>query len=381
MKKFILSFIFIGYALAIFSQQTINGSIMHDNIERDYILYVPEIYSDDTPVPLVFNFHGYTSNAEQQMAYGDFRSIADTANFIVVQPQGTLLNGITHWNVGGFTLGSTTDDVGFTAALLDSISAEYNINSERVYSTGMSNGGFMSFLLACQLSEKIAAIASVTGSMSPENFDDCNPQHPTPVMQIHGTSDMVIAYNGAAWTKPIEEVIDYWVDYNGCSDSPLSIEIPDNDTNDGSTAEHFIYQDGMNQSTVEHIKITGGGHTWPGTAFGGFGTNNDFSASLEIWKFFSRYDINGLVETPTNTEDFVEKNISVSIFPNPTSSHIYIENNFSTKVEYKIISSLGENLLSGEIISDKQTIDLTELSPNIYFLKIGSYIHRFIKTK
>jgi len=78
----------------------------------------------------------------------------------------------------------------------------------------MSNGGFMSFLLSCQLSEKIATIASVTGSMTPETFNNSNPQHPTPILQIHGTSDNTVPYNGTTWSKSIDDVIQYWVDYN-----------------------------------------------------------------------------------------------------------------------------------------------------------------------
>ena len=157
------------YPFAGTSQQTITATITHDALQREYILYVPASYTGSNAVPLVFNFHGYTSNATEQMWYGDFRPIADTANFIIVHPNGMLdATGTTHFNVGWG--GSTIDDVGFTSALLDSISADYNINADRVYSTGMSNGGFMSYQLACQLSDKIAAIASVTGSMSPANI-------------------------------------------------------------------------------------------------------------------------------------------------------------------------------------------------------------------
>ena len=139
------------------AQQTINGTIVHNGILRSYILYVPAIYSSSTAVPLLFNFHGYTSNASQQLVYGDFRPIADTANMIIVHPEGTLdVNGNTHFNVGWG--GSAADDVGFTEALIDSISSTYSIDQSRIYAAGMSNGGFMSLLLACTLSERIAAV-------------------------------------------------------------------------------------------------------------------------------------------------------------------------------------------------------------------------------
>ena len=156
-----------------FSQQTINGSIIHDNLQRDYILYVPALYNATNPTPLVFNFHGYTSNAFDQMWYGDFRSIADTAGFIIAHPMGSLDNsGITHWNVGWG--GSTVDDIGFTAALIDSLSANYNINQDRIYSTGMSNGGYFSYHLACNLSTKIAALESPSFKSQTFKTKDCS---------------------------------------------------------------------------------------------------------------------------------------------------------------------------------------------------------------
>ena len=163
MKKLLI--LLICLPLFTLAQQTINESITHGGLQRDYIIHIPSSYNVNTPIPLVFCFHGYGSNASTNMSYTNFNYISDTAGFIVVYPQGTLLQGTTHWNVGGWTTASTIDDVGFTASLLDSISNAYTIDDTRVYSTGMSNGGYMSFLLACQLSNRIAAIASVTGSM------------------------------------------------------------------------------------------------------------------------------------------------------------------------------------------------------------------------
>ena len=107
----------------------IKGSIMHNGIQRDYILYIPAIYDGNTDVPLVLNFHGIESNATEQMFYGDFRDIADTEGFILVHPEGTFLNGYQHWNVDSFTPGTTTgstaDDVGFTEVLIDKLAILY----------------------------------------------------------------------------------------------------------------------------------------------------------------------------------------------------------------------------------------------------------------
>ncbi len=294
----VMMFLLAGGAVPGSAQETVYGSIMHDDLEREYILYIPDGYTGATAVPLLFNFHGFGSTASEQMAYGDFRPIADSEGFLLVHPQGTLFAGITHWNVGGWTTGSTVDDVGFTEALLDALSLEYNIDATRVYSTGMSNGGYMSFLLACQLSERFAAIASVTGSMTPETYDEANPQHPTPILQIHGTADSVVPYEGTVWSKSIDEVIEYWVDYDNCDPLPVITALPDIDPEDGSTVEHIVYYDGDNGVAVEHFKVIGGDHTWPGNAYGGAGTNYDIDASEEIWTFFSRYDISGRTELP-----------------------------------------------------------------------------------
>lgn len=364
----------VGCTFSSFSQQTINASITHDGIQRDYILYIPELYDGSTAVPLVLNFHGYGSNAAQQMFYGDFRDIADTEGFLLVHPEGTTFIGDQFWNVGFPGLSSNIDDVGFTEALIDELATLYAIDLDRVYATGMSNGGFMSFLLACQLSEKIAAVASVTGSMTQDTFDDCNAQHPTPVLQIHGTDDGVVLYNGNNLSIPIADVISYWVDYNNCETTPTTTTLPDVDVSDGSTIEHSVYEDGDNGITTEHMKVIGGGHTWPGSVINTAGTNQDIDASMEIWLFFSRFDING----PLSTDDF-EKN-QVTIYPNPTQSKINLSLKYAKEVHYKLFSPLGKQLMTGTITSSNEEIDISHLPSNIYFLKLGNQVHKVLKS-
>ncbi len=272
--------------LTISAQQTIESKLTHDNIEREYILYIPKTYNPQEKLPLLLVFHGYTSNNKVIMNYSKFNEIADTANFIVVYPQGTFLERKTHWNVGGWTLKSKTDDIGFVNALIDNISEEYSINSDRIYSTGMSNGGFMSFLLACQLSERIAAIASVTGSMTIQTFADCKPKHPTPVLQIHGDADGTVPYGGAAtWTKSIDEVVSYWVGVNQIDPSPHVVDVTKYMEDYDNVITQKVYEkEGC--ATVTHYKIAGGDHTWPG-AWG----NKDISASIKVWDFLSQYNL------------------------------------------------------------------------------------------
>ena len=303
MKYTLLLLLLLLFApLLIFSQETLYETLDHDGLTREYTIHIPPGYNADTPVPLMFSLHGYTSNNDFNLLYTGFNSIADTANFIVVYPLGTTYLGATHWNVGGFTAGSPIDDVGFLETLIDEISSNYSINPDRVYSTGMSNGGYMSFLLACQISSKIAAIASVTGSMTLSTYDECNPDHPTPVLQIHGTTDGTVPYEGGAgWSESIPDVLDYWINHNNCDTEAIVTPFEDIDSSDGSTAEHYLWNSGDNNVTTEHIKVTGGGHDWPG-AWG----NMDISASIEVWKFFMRFDINGSLNAEVN--DVVEIN-------------------------------------------------------------------------
>jgi polyhydroxybutyrate depolymerase len=377
-KKVAMALAAMCFALnAANAQETINGTILHGGITRQYIQYIPASYNPDNETPVVMSFHGLSSNAQVNFNYTNFTSIADTAGFILIHPQGTLYNGVSHWNVGGFTLGSTVDDVGFVSALLDLISNSYNIDQDRIYSTGMSNGGYMSFLLACQLSDRIAAVASVTGSMTPQTYNACDPQHPTPVLQIHGTADGTVPYNGNSFfSKSIDDVLDYWVNFNNCNSSPTVVNIPDINTSDGSTVDYFVYSEGDNCVTTEHFKVYNGGHDWPG-AFG----NMDIDASAEVWKFFSKYDMDGLIgcsTLATNRPIYDRKELQV--FPNPASASITVKTESTQHLDYSIYSSIGTLVSTGLLDRNDKTIDISALSPNVYFLRLGAQTVKLIKT-
>ena len=261
-------------------------NITFQGVDRNYISYIPESYDPQNPSPILFVFHGFGGQNILTMNNTKFNQIADSNNFIVIYPQGTLFGIAPHWNVGGWTSGSTVDDVAFVDHLLTDLSSEYNINLDRVYATGMSNGGFFSFLLACQLSDKFAAIASVTGSMTTDTFQNCNPSREVPILQIHGTNDIVVPYAGIqSWNTPINDVLSYWVNNNQCSTTPNVILLDDVDPNNGITVEDITYNNGVNQSVVKHLKVYGGGHEWY--------QNDDLDASEAVWTFFSNYDLNG----------------------------------------------------------------------------------------
>ena len=274
------------YQSGIGAGSTFTCLIEHDNIIRQFYIYVGSTYTSNSSI--LFSLHGYTSRGLWNMNYTGFQSIADQEGFIVIYPQGTLLpsTGQTHWNVGGWTTGSTTDDVGFINEIIEFIDDEYSIDQSRIYSTGMSNGGYMSYKLACDLSSKIAAVVSVTGSMTPETFDSCSPTHATSIAQIHGLQDSVVNYYGSLWSKPIEEVIDFWMSFNNCSETPETIEI--NGINGGGI--HNIYSNCDNQTSVELFLMTNMWHDWPNF------DNHDIQASTTVWDFLSKYNINGLID-------------------------------------------------------------------------------------
>ena len=262
-------------------------SIIHDGLIREYILYVPESYSDSIKIPLMLNFHGNGASAGSHMEYADMRNIADSNNFILVYPQGTILDGSSHWNnaLVTSTNKSNAKDFEFTNALINKLTANYNIDSSRIYACGFSNGADFTFALACYNSDKIAAIGAVSGLMYQETIDNCNPRHPTAIIEIHGTSDYYRPYDGIGdYYASVEEMLNYWTTFNQTSKDPLTNTITDNSI----LIEYYAYQDGDNGTSVEHYKVIEGDHVWFDLSY------EEANTSELIWNFVSKYDLNGL---------------------------------------------------------------------------------------
>lgn len=284
----------LGFAVQSFAQ--IESSFEFEGIERTYILHTPPNYNEQTLYPLVINMHGLGSNAAQQQFYSEFNKVADTAEIIVAYP-----NGVNNqWNVYS---DNGVNDVGFISALIDTISANFTVDSKRVYATGMSMGGFMSHRLACQLENKIAAIASVTGVLA---YAQCSPSRPFPVLQIHGTADSTVPYSLVPFT------MSFWIGQNNCLDT-TTIELPDIDTTDNSTVTKSIYSPCNENVEVILYTVNGGGHTWPGAPIDIGGTNYDIEASVEIWNFFRQYS---LPETVGQEEKYFSQG-KLLIYPQP----------------------------------------------------------------
>lgn len=370
---------FISYSS--FAQQTFTDTIWHDGMAREFIVYLPATYTGTEAVPLVLNFHGYTNYAQEHMEYGDFRAIADTANFIVVHPQGTLDNTFqTYWNVGGWTTGNVTDDLGFVESLMDTLLEDYLIDETRIYSTGFSNGGFLSFYLACNYGERLAAIVAVSGAVTGEILDSCNSANATPVLQFHGTGDFVIPYYGGLWSESVDAALQLFIDKNDCAQIPVTSSVPDINLTDGSTVTNMLYEGGTNGSVVEHYQIVDGGHTWPGATDGSPFTNLDINASKLIWEFFSKYNIYGLI----NTNSINEKNDDlqlISVYPTPAQSFITIENRGAGSQTYSLHTISGSIVKQGSINIGQHKLAISNLKNGYYLLKIGSQTFNIIKTQ
>lgn len=273
------------FSSALFSQQKIKGEIEIDDQKRAYRLYLPSTYTSDKPIPLVFNLHGLTSDPGQQQLLTQMNEVAEENGFIVCYPKGKGRS----WNVNFPFPHSKEDDVQFISELIDHLKSLYNIDLCRVYACGFSNGGYMSHKLACELSDRIVAIASVSGSIVPGEEEKCTQSRAVPVLQIHGKADPIVPYRGNFNGLPVEDLVDFWVEKNGCSTNSTKTKVPNKSKLDLSKAVRYDFLDCKDNSAVSFYKVKNGGHTWPGTKLILGVTNRDFEASAEIWNFFKQY--------------------------------------------------------------------------------------------
>ena len=293
MVKYILFILFFTSCSLEFSgekeswdKDTINNenaiSISHDGLNREYVLHVPDSYSGDDSVPLVFSLHGGSGTATGQRYFSEMDQVADSAGFIVVYPQGSFVNGYSYWNSMIATEGSkgTADDVGFISILIDEISSNYNIDLNKVYACGFSNGGDMAISLACYLSGKISAVAPVSGLMSQESDSLCEPNETTSLLIINGTADNDRPYNGINdYYLSVDNTLEYWSNYHSAD----SVVIEDFVDRNNNAIELYTYFNQSGLSFLQHYKIIGGGHYWFDLSV------NDENLDQLIWRFFKKH--------------------------------------------------------------------------------------------
>lgn len=343
----------------IFFQSTtaqINTSSMnYDGLERSYVTYVPEIYNAASPTPLVIALHGLGGSQNDFLATG-MTDVADTANFIMVSPQ-AIYDPVylsSAWNSGagafGITLNSNIDDVGFLDALIDQMASEFNIDLQRVYCTGFSMGGFMTNRIGCELSNRVAAIASVAGTIG--GLYECNAGPKIPMCHFHGTSDATVGYANNIFGTQAEETVAFWANHNGCDSSPTVNQIP-NSQNDNYTVEHWVYNNCEQNADVELWKIFNADHIW-------LGPENDIEYSKEIWKFFLRYQLNTV-----NVASVQQKKLKY--YPNPATQMLCIE--LEDKAVIRIYDMFGRMVFNEQSNAQVFTIQ-NQFSAGNYVIEV-----------
>ena len=336
----------------------------HDGITRQYIYYEPTELNEQ--LPLVFVMHGFTGDANDIKNYSKMNDFADQYGFAVCYPRGTVDSGGNRfWNVGyAFHQNETVNDVGFLTELAVYLQDTHSLNPDYTFATGMSNGGEMCYMLACQAYDTFKAVAPVAGMILQVILDECDESPAIPIFEIHGSQDNVTPLSGDpnnndGWGAypSIQSTINYFAEKNECT-TVVNGLVPNIDTSDNSFIESEKHLNGINENEVWYYKVVGGGHDWPG-AWG----NMDIEAGEEAWLFFQNYIDANLLNTNLST---IEK--SIHIFPNPSAHLIQIETLESLEIiEINLYNTLGVNQ---KIKLSDETIDLSYLNNGIYILII-----------
>ena len=351
-----------GVSLTGLSAQTdLTGGFTFDGQARDYRLHLPPDTAGFGRLPLVLNLHGYTSFAAQQEGYSRMNEVADTAGFAVCYPNG--LNR--EWNVG-WVFNRPTDDVGFLLALVDTLVANYGFDADRIYACGMSNGGFMSYRLACEASGTFAAIGSVTGGMVPGLRGRCeDTERVVPVMQIHGTDDPTVPFRGGLINDPIDTTVAFWARRHGVTGNLESSDIPDR-ADDGFTTRRYRYlSDDGDVSLVEYYVVDDGLHTWPGGAGNLRGQTQDFSASAALWRFFEQHSLATVSEA---VEAGFRQNL-LRVWPNPlVGRELHVSPSDERRV-FLLTDAVGRELLRETIPPGQTRVALPVLPKGVYLVR------------
>jgi polyhydroxybutyrate depolymerase len=382
MKKISFFFTFFVIAFSGFGQLS-ELTFVHEGEDRSYFLYLPDDIAPGSP--LVFVLHGYTSTAAGIIDDYGMNDIADANGFAVCYPQGSQdLSGTEFWNIN-FPL-ETVDDVGFLTNLAIDLQTIYDLDENCTYVSGMSNGGMMSYFLGCEQPEVFKAIASVTGTVTSNFISDCQGNIPVPFMQIHGTSDLVVPYNGgniAAATFgeffPVEQVFRTWNNINDCQ-SVSTFSIPNAPVTDFSSVQGAEVTDCDGGLKARFYRVEGGGHTWPGAPPVPFldflqPTNQDISASAEIWNFFSNLcSPSGLVTQENDVQD--EK---AELFPNPSYGDLNIDYTGANRADITVISVEGRVVYQGQLVEGRNHLSLHHLDKGFYLAQIRGEKEHVIK--
>ena len=281
-------------------------SLQHGGLVRTYGFYVPTSYDGKRSLPAIIVFHG--GGAEALGTHkgtcpdntignpGCFSSLADHEGFFLLYPEAIDKT----WNDGRDIVRhvavKNVDDMGFVKKMLGEVAAQVSLDVKRVYATGISNGGLISFRMACEHADTVAAIVPIAGSMGLNWAGGaCKPSRAVSILMMNGDNDFIAATDKAHRLN-VADTLTEWARINGCIGSPTITSLPDTDPNDGTTVVRTAYTNCKSGSEVASYLIKNGGHTWPG-GYQYLGerligkTTRDISANEEMWKFFRAHPI------------------------------------------------------------------------------------------
>jgi polyhydroxybutyrate depolymerase len=274
----------------------IHRKTTYQGMSRDYMVHLPPGYTGQAPLPLVILLHSGAATSKRMIRVSGMLEKADREHFIVLAPNGTglLKKALLTWNSGkccGFSVKRNIDDVGFIDKILDQVESDFNIDTDRIYATGESNGGMLAYKLACDLSHRIAAIAPVAASM---DGLERSPEQPVSIVAFNGTDDGCVLYNGGVgkalvsrvkvFSKSVAYAVQFWVKNNGCAPKSEKRKI-------GNVIAEK-YSGGKGDSEVLLYTIDGGKHAWPGGEKNwllGDKPTTEISATDAMWDFFMRH--------------------------------------------------------------------------------------------
>lgn len=360
--------------------QNIYDSIFVGNRWRTYMLHLPIGYNPSNQYSLLFCFHGGQSGASssqlgwQAVAYmSNLTAKADSAGFIVVYPEGTVINNNRSWNAGACCPPATNnnvDDVGFIDHLIDTLKNDYAVDSMRIYASGSSNGAMLCFRLACELSNKIAAFATVSATHA---FWPCSPANKVPVINFHSLVDSAVLYNGGLGNGPSgvsfisqDSTLAFWKDINNCVTTDTIVN--------GGTTDYSLIKvhDCACQVEFDHYVTSDGGHSWPGGNPNNNPVSYQINATYLLWNFLQNYTLGCLT---LGDENATTSTNSMRVFPDPFTSHIYLANSTGKEI-FTLFNHMGQIIWTGKNI-DRQ--DFSFLASGLYVLRIDNISIKLLK--
>ena len=283
-------------------EPSVRDTLRHDGQTRIYWVHVPPAYKKNgSSLPLLIALHGGGGSGQQFESQSKLSDKADQEGFIVVYPDGMQNPGVLHlrtWNAGACCgqVASTqqADDVGFISKLIDKLTTTYQIDDKRVYATGHSNGAMLCYRLACELSDKVAAIAANSGTMQLKT--SCKPRRVMPILHVHSQLDRNVPYTGGVgtksinkqWNAPVDSTLTVFAQLAHCNIQKQIVRTTDKYT-------FYKWSDCQEGAEIQYYLTTDGGHSWPGgqkgARFVGDTPSDAFVNNDLIWSFFKGYSL------------------------------------------------------------------------------------------